>query len=80
MKILAPLILLAGLSAALYKTQEVWPKSEFDLQAKGVHPEVVRDVGQLQAAMKGGKLTGMQAEAAFKGKYGQGSGGLSTIR
>ena len=80
MKILAPLILLAGLSAALYKTQEVWPKSEFDLQAKGVHPEVVKDVGQLQAAVKAGQLTGTQAETAFKGKYGQGTQALKSVR
>ena len=30
MKIVAPLVLLAVFSVALYKTQEVWPKADYE--------------------------------------------------
>ena len=30
MKFVAPLVLLAVFSVALYKTQEVWPKADYD--------------------------------------------------
>ena len=30
MKIVAPLVLLAVFSVALYKTQEIWPKADYE--------------------------------------------------
>ena len=30
MKLLAPIVIILALSGALYKTQEVWPKADYD--------------------------------------------------
>ena len=38
MKIVAPLVLLAVFSVALYKTQEVWPKADYEAAFGGSKP------------------------------------------
>ena len=69
MYFLAPLILAAAFSAALYKTQEVWNK---DLYEARVNPtaQVKADVAELQQRVQAGQISSAQANVAMGLKYG----------
>ena len=71
MYFLAPLILAAAFSAALYKTQEIWNK---DLYEARVNPtaQVKADVAELQQRVQAGQISSEQAEIAMAGKYSGG--------
>ena len=47
MKLLAPIVIILALSGALYKTQEVWPKADYDAakSAKGAEPPAAASGG-----------------------------------
>ena len=38
MKLLAPIVIIAALSGALYKTKEVWPKVDYDAAKSSKKP------------------------------------------
>ena len=63
MKIIAPLVILALASAALYKTQEVFPKTAYDAMLLGAAAEAARKgvAGHTEAAL--GMLRAKQARA-----------------
>ena len=46
MKLLAPIVLLLGLSVALYKTQDVWPLDTYNATA---NPALQGAVGQFES-------------------------------
>ena len=71
MYFLAPLILAAAFSAALYKTQEVWNKDLYEAQ---VNPtgQVQADVSVLQQRIQAGQISPAQAETAMANKYSGG--------
>ena len=71
MQLLAPFILLVGLSTILYKTAEVWSKSEYDLQKVGASPAQAKDVTVLRQMVNRGEIAPVQADQAFQQKYGQ---------
>ena len=69
MQILAPLIIVLALSASLYKTIDVWPKTQYDLQKIGATPQQATDVVALRGMVEKKQITPDQAEGAFKQKY-----------
>ena len=71
MQLLAPFILLVGLSTILYKTAEVWSKSEYDLQKVGASPDQAKDVTVLRQMVNRGEIAPVQADQAYQQKYGQ---------
>ena len=78
MHYLAPLAIVLGLSGALYKTKEVFNKTEYDLYIEmGWAKQVAQDAGQLTAAVKKGKITGAAAREMLSRKWTgpQGVGG-----
>ena len=48
MYILAPAVLVLGLSFALYGTNEVWQLSVYTMQSKNIHPIIAEDIAELQ--------------------------------
>ena len=69
MQILAPLIIVLALSASMYKTIDVWPKAQYDLQKIGATEQQAADVVQLRGMVQKKQITPEQAEGAFKQKY-----------
>ena len=69
MQLLAPLILIIGFSAAIYKTIDVWPLSEYNLQKQGMHQAVAKDVTVLRGLVDKGKLAPVQADQLLQQKY-----------
>ena len=56
MHYLAPLAIVLALSGAIYRTQEVWNKTEYDLFITlGWAKDVASDFAQLQKAVRGNK-------------------------
>ena len=83
MHYLAPLAIVLGLSGALYKTKEVFNKTEYDLYIEmGWAKQVAEDAGRLTSAVKRGVITGAAAKEMLSRKWSgpQGVGGpqLST--
>ena len=68
MYFLAPLVLAVALSAALYKTQEVWNKTAFELYVNPTK-EVVADVAALRQRVLAGQMSAEQAEVLISKKY-----------
>ena len=50
MKIIAPLVLLAVFSVALYKTQEIWPKADYEAAYGGSKPAAASASGPVAAS------------------------------
>jgi hypothetical protein len=69
MQLLAPLILIVGFSAALYKTLDVWPIAEYTLQKQGMHQAVAKDVTTLRGLVDKGQIAPKQAETMLQQKY-----------
>ena len=72
MKLLAPFVILLGVTAALYKTIDVWPLTEYTLQKQGMHEVVVKDVTALRTLVTKGQLGPQQAQTILEQKYGTG--------
>ena len=69
MHYIAPIVLLLGLSGALYKTQEVYPLAEYKAMEK---PYFVAQMRAMQGRIKFG--TQLQQQAREKAKSGGGGG------
>ena len=69
MFLLAPAVLCAVLSFALYGTKEIWQLEMYKMQSKDIHPMVARDVVELKHGVKTKQITGETAEQLFYQKY-----------
>ena len=69
MYILAPAVLVLGLSFALYGTKEVWQLSVYTMQSKNIHPVIAEDIAELQEGVRKGKISKDQAELMFQDKH-----------
>ena len=71
MKIIAPLVILALASAALYKTQEVFPKTAYDSMLLGAATEAARKgvAGHSEAALAMLRQRQARAEVGDLGTY-----------
>ena len=69
MYILAPAVLVLGLSFALYGTKEVWQLSVYTMQSKNIHPVIAEDIAELQEGVRKGKISKDQAEFLFRDKH-----------
>ena len=70
MHYIAPIVLLLGLSGALYKTQEVYPLAEYKAMEK---PYFVAQMRAMQGRIKFG--TQLQQQAKAKASASGGGGG-----
>ena len=69
MYILAPAVLVLGLSFALYGTKEVWQLSVYTMQEKNIHPVIAKDIAELQTGVRTGQISKDQAETLFQQKH-----------
>jgi len=69
MYILAPAVLVLGLSFALYGTKEVWQLSVYTMQSKNIHPVIAEDIAELQTGVRTGQISKDQAETLFQQKH-----------
>ena len=69
MYILAPAVLVLGLSFALYGTKEVWQLSVYTMQEKNIHPVIAEDIAELQTGVRTGQIRPDQAEMLFQQKH-----------
>ena len=69
MYILAPAVLVLGLSFALYGTKEVWQLSVYTMQSKNIHPVIAEDIAELQEGVRTGQIRPDQAESLFRQKH-----------
>ncbi len=70
MHYLAPLAIVLALSGAIYRTQEVWNKTEYDLFITlGWAKDVASDFAQLQKAVRGKKITAGHAQEMLQRKW-----------
>ena len=78
MHFIAPLVLLLGLTGALYKTQEVWPLVEYNVMLKKPY-----FAGQISATAARTKMLAEIKRNPERGKYKEpasaSGGGASTI-
>ena len=69
MYILAPAVLVLGLSFALYGTKEVWQTSVYNMELKNVPFQVAEDIGELQTGVRKGQISQDQAESLFRERH-----------
>ena len=72
---LAPIVMILVLSGMLYKTNNVWGKHEYDMQASGWDPSVAEDFAQMADAVKRGVVDPEHADAIMKAKWHGAQGG-----
>ena len=74
-RFLAPLVLLAALSGALYKTKGVWPKAKYDLENKGWDKEVAEDFVDMREAVQKGLVNPQHGHVIMQSKWQGPQGG-----
>ena len=74
-RFLAPLVLLAALSGALYKTKGVWPKAKYDLENKGWDKEVAEDFVDMRKAVQKGLVNPRHGHVIMQSKWQGPKGG-----
>ena len=79
MYILAPAVLVLGLSFALYGTKEVWQPSVYNMEMKNVPFQVAEDIGELQTGVRTGQIRPDQAEMLFRQKHNIPSNVVRTV-
>ena len=79
MYLLAPAVLCAVLSFALYGTTEIWQLDIYKMMSKEIHPMVAKDIVELKHGVKTKQISGETAEALFQRKYQRPSSDVSQV-